>query len=1153
MADKIPCFAKVNIPDLAKLFDSKYKEGMSEAEQRQIGTDIALDYHKKLFEELNTFKEKDLKIKLTKEQKTYVSPDKSEAIKKITDDYQKQIDEANTPIPEPIKAEEKPQPEKTIVEDKQGAVGKYEEKARKIADKILKAELPDWAKADLPEGTKKAGGDFESIKKAIANATIEMGKLLDKGVEFSEAVKKAVKGIVDILGEGKRADIEKGFAEDYKKGVIDGEGIKVTHAATEEIRKEKGLGDYTKTPQTVEQWRTEAAERIKNGELPKLLAKMKRGEPITEVEQIMMGQHIANLNAEVDKNPTKENYDNLKEAIELDDKIGGTMWGASGRARQESFLPEDSIGVFLREKEAAQGTALTEEQLKTESAKYEELKKAKEAVDAELKEERERYQKLVAEVGVNKAKAAARKASKKTKEEHVADRKAIVEKAREALRKIRNDSSLKSTIPGFAELKALTPHIKSYMQDLLNEGVDKFDNIVSAIHAEFKDVLDTLRKTDVIDILAGDYDTKAEQTRNEKAASLRLAQREAKLLKELAAARKGEEKAKNQRDKTDANRRIDELKAKIKEVRRLNNEDVEVEIPTQEKLLSDFIDKMTKKAERLAKDIKEKNYLKEKPEQLIFKKSRKAQILEDRVIDLENKIRHERSVDKYRKRSKARRWFDKVMEVLGIRRLVQSAVDISVPFRQGATMLSPRKIDVWAKGFKANLQSVFSPKKFDRIMYEIRHDEMYHDMVKDNIVFNDLGSADPNLHNEDFRKSFVYNIPIISEPLKASNRSADAFLNVTRLELYKKMRAKLESQGLTREADPAAFKYIGNWAMSMTGRGRMTKMLENSAASTVLGYTFYGARLMASRFNILNPVTYLDPRIPKQAKVEAFKDLAAFTGTVMVTAIGLMAAGGKVSLDPDDSEFLQVRFGDKVYDLSGGLANYVRTFLRLVKAGHTKFTKSKYEGRQATDKSAKSLMMFFRNKLSPNTAYSVDAYFGKAYGQKFSADEIAAIYPMYSDDVIKALKEDGLISLATVLVPNLIGIGYGSYASKGQIDSKLEDLLERNLRSDEMNSEKIIDYNNGGKPVTFKQFNEYADKRDKKIEDDITILFEKGIGDKEYKDLTPDEVRAEIKYIKANATTEVKKEMFGKQKQTREERLKSEKLSRERKENYKKN
>ena len=51
MADKIPCFAKVNIPDLAKLFDSKYKEGMSEAEQRQIGTDI----EKRRQEELSKF------------------------------------------------------------------------------------------------------------------------------------------------------------------------------------------------------------------------------------------------------------------------------------------------------------------------------------------------------------------------------------------------------------------------------------------------------------------------------------------------------------------------------------------------------------------------------------------------------------------------------------------------------------------------------------------------------------------------------------------------------------------------------------------------------------------------------------------------------------------------------------------------------------------------------------------------------------------------------------------------------------------------------------------------------------------------------------------------------------------------------------------
>ena len=103
-------------------------------------------------------------------------------------------------------------------------------------------------------------------------------------------------------------------------------------------------------------------------------------------------------------------------------------------------------------------------------------------------------------------------------------------------------------------------------------------------------------------------------------------------------------------------------------------------------------------------------------------------------------------------------------------------------------MISPRKIDVWAKGFQANLKSVFNPKKFERIQYEIRHDPQYNEMVKDGVRFNDMNSADPLLHNEDFRKSFIYKIPIISEPLKASNRSADAFLNTTRYEMYKKMR-----------------------------------------------------------------------------------------------------------------------------------------------------------------------------------------------------------------------------------------------------------------------------------------------------------------------------------------------------------------------------
>lgn len=98
------------------------------------------------------------------------------------------------------------------------------------------------------------------------------------------------------------------------------------------------------------------------------------------------------------------------------------------------------------------------------------------------------------------------------------------------------------------------------MQSLVNEGYDKLDNVVSAIHAEFKDVLDGIKKSDIIDIIAGVHDGKKEQTRNEKAATIRLLQREAKLIKELENLKNGVEKIKSESKKNKTNIRIDELK-----------------------------------------------------------------------------------------------------------------------------------------------------------------------------------------------------------------------------------------------------------------------------------------------------------------------------------------------------------------------------------------------------------------------------------------------------------------------------------------------------------------------------------------------------------------------------------------------------------------
>ena len=105
---------------------------------------------------------------------------------------------------------------------------KYAEKAKELADKVRNSDLPDWAKANI-EGGKKQGVDANTMKEALAKAIEKTGELMDKGVEFAEAVKESVKEMVDLLGEDKRVSIEKDFSDYYNS---------IKEPITEEPKKE---------------------------------------------------------------------------------------------------------------------------------------------------------------------------------------------------------------------------------------------------------------------------------------------------------------------------------------------------------------------------------------------------------------------------------------------------------------------------------------------------------------------------------------------------------------------------------------------------------------------------------------------------------------------------------------------------------------------------------------------------------------------------------------------------------------------------------------------------------------------------------------------------------------------------------------------------
>ena len=908
--------------------------------------------------------------------------------------------------------------------------------------------------------------------------------------------------------------------------------VGITEADINDLRKSLGLPKYKGLPtETHSMLRDVAQEMIKKGvDVQSLYDKIRRGDALSNYENAFMAEYRAALDLELKNNPSQELLAKIREFANTF-QVGASLAGKGLESLKimKKLNEANTLSNFLLTRQEDKGYTLTPKMIAEEVAKFEKVQKAKTDLEESAKKDVE--EQIKAEVKAEEGKQA-----KKSHEEFVKERKEALAAARDALKKLRSgEQGLMVSVPGLSEIIAVAPHMNKYAKSLFAEGVSKLDDIVTEVHAEFSDLIDGLTKRDVLDVITGKHNVKT-RTANEINAGLRLLRREAELLIKLEQVRKGEEEAKSESQMAEKSKRIQDLERKIKEVRELNKakeyaeEGVYENSPSiDKKVLSDFEYNqkrqkfLDKKIKKLEEDLKNKNYDKEEKETKKYYISKKTQAKMDKVIELEKALALERYNDQYKKLSKWEKAWDKAESIFNIKRIVQTSIDASIWFRQLAKLtLNPRKWDIAKKFISAGVQSVFSQKNYDRLMYGIHQAPDFKESIDDGIRYNELDAVDSKSQNEMYPKSFVFKIPIVRDLIISSQRIADASLNVARYELYNKYKKNLLSQGITRESDPKVYEEMAKLVMNSTGSGNMLKILETPAGKKVAGSAFYGARLMAANFNTLNPAYYV--KMPKEVRAMAMKDLAAYTSTILATTLALAAAGGAVSMDPDDPEFLQVRFGDKVYDFTAGQAAYIRTFLRLVEAGYARAAKSKFEANEAGAFAAKSTLTFFRNKLAPNKAYLANAITGKnSIGQDFDPMELFHIYPMYADDAYKAAKEDGFISLFTVLMPNILGIGYASYYSDKSM-KPVDEIIGRAQDSDEMNPESIK------KGITKDEFKEFAKLRDKLISDKITELYQEGIFDEELgeqipiKKAKPEQITKAIMSLKRQATGEAKAE-----------------------------
>ena len=912
--------------------------------------------------------------------------------------------------------------------------------------------------------------------------------------------------------------------------------VRITKAELGKLRESLGLPAYKGLPiENREMLREAAQEMIKKGvSVESLYDKIRRGDVLSNYENAFMAEYRAALDVELKNNPSQELLKKIAEFADIFQQ-GASLAGKALESLKimKKLNEANTLSNFLLTRQEDKGFPLTPKMMVEETAKFEKVQKAKKELKESVENDIVNQVKTEAE---NELKKEGKVKVKKSHEEFVKERKAALVAAKEALKKLRSgEQGLMVSAPGLNELVAIAPHMNKYVKSLFAEGVSKLDDIVTEVHKEFSELVDGLTKRDVLDVIAGKHNLK-KITPNEINAGLRLLRREADLLGLLEKARLGEDRAKSESQMAEKSKRVQELEKKIKEVKELNRvkelaeQGVEEKSPTIGKdgvTDADYNQKRQKyldrKIKKLEDNLKNKNYDKEEKETIKYKVSDKTKKMTDRVVELEKAIALDRYKDQTNKLSKWEKAWDKIQSVLGVRRIVQTAVDASIWFRQLAKLtLNPLKWSIARKFIFAGAQSVFSQKNYDRLMYGIHQAPDFEESVKDGIRYNELDSIDPKKQNEMFPKSFVFKIPILRELITASQRIADASLNVARYELYNKYKRELLRKGITRESDPNEYEQMAKLVMNSTGSGNMLEILESRKAEKVMGSLFYGARLMAANMNTLNPIYYV--RMPKEVRKMAMKDLASYTTTVIATTLAFAAAGGAVSMDPDDPEFLQVRFNGKVYDFTAGQAAYIRTFLRWVEFGYARAAKSNFEAGEAGAFAWRSTLSFFRNKLAPNTAYLINAFVGKnSIGQDFEPMEIVHVYPMYADDAYEAAKEDGFVSLLTVLMPNILGIGYSSYYSDKAM-KPMDEVINRAQNSDELNPESVK------KGITKKEFEEFAKLRDKLIAEKITELYSKGIyvvkdGIEKYvsiKESTPESITAAIVKAKTAATKKAK-------------------------------
>lgn len=617
--------------------------------------------------------------------------------------------------------------------------------------------------------------------------------------------------------------------------------------------------------------------------------------------------------------------------------------------------------------------------------------------------------------------------------------------------------AVEKMVPYVENGKLIVPSV--LVRDIVSSGVDNIGAVVDIIHNKVLEENPDITKREVRDAVSG-YGKELGQTKDDLRTKINKIKRLGKLMSQEEDLKSGKKPLKYKiKDKAKISEEESQLRNNIKSLK----DDLGI---IQEEKLERTKRRLKKQTEELQTKIKTGDFSKKEVKKLIISDDElsKLRAEKEKALDIVQKEQFKIEESNRNLSEKVADGFAEIFNALP--RVMVASMDLSAMGVQGFLRMWKDPVQS-AKGLKESVHQLVSKERNEEYINKIKAEPWYHIMkesklallesnykldVKEeqflgnwiNLLYDGILNSIDNVVGKNKVTKFIKDI----NPYKASERAYAGYLNYIRVQMFLKLKDKMESQGITFQGNPQHYKSAANLVNNITGRGSLGPL---ESSNRLLQAGFFSARRLAATLNVLNPVYYAN--MPKEIRKEAAKEyitsLAIITG-VTVAAAAAVGDNEDDFFDSNSSNFLKIKIkGEKgsftTINLYGPLQSLAVTLSRIASGKFRSATTGKEEKLgwrfgKGINTRWDVLISYFANKKSPGITLIKKHLDVKAGLEESEADIWReATTPMWTHDLGELFESHPELLASFLTSLNMLGVATQHFElNKKQREEKRE-------------------------------------------------------------------------------------------------------------------